>query len=105
MKGIYSFYCDCGRSGSLEGVFVADSEDVAKIVGKDIYFGEVLGKHSDIQVRIDEGDIVLKSDDLKFVEMFEGVELSTGYSPFDYYEFEEDCEEYLADYHEQVGKD
>ena len=36
---------DCGRMGNLEGVFIADTEDVEYLVNNKIsvYFGEVLG--------------------------------------------------------------
>ena len=46
MKGLYEFYWECGRQGDLTGVFIADSESVAALLDKEIYFGEVLGKHS-----------------------------------------------------------
>lgn len=73
MKGIYEFYVDYWRMGNLEGIFVADSKDVANIIGKDVYFGEVLGKHSEVDRRISQGDIVLKTDDQAFIAKFEEI--------------------------------
>lgn len=90
MKGLYQFYWNCGRMGHLEGVFVADSEDVAKILGQDVYFGEVLGKHSEVYGTINEGDIELKTTSPEFIELFEELALETGYSPFNYWEPEEE---------------
>lgn len=81
MKGIYSFYWDCGRMGFIDGVFVADSEDVEKAIGQEIYFGEVLGKHSEIAGKLEESEITLKSDRAEDVEFFERLGLSTGYDP------------------------
>lgn len=84
-KGIYAFHWDCGRNGDVEGVFIATAEDVENIIGKDIYFGEILGKHSEVYGRIKEGDIVLKTDDAAFVALWEEKKFgSTGYNPFDY---------------------
>lgn len=89
MKGIYSFRWVCGSLGDLTGLFVADSEDVKNIVGKHVYFGEVLGEHSEIAGTIDAGDIVLETDDQEFIAKFEsifGESFVTGYNPLDYYD-------------------
>jgi hypothetical protein len=89
MKGIYEYFLDYGRSGDLSGIFVADSEDVAKLTGKDIYFGEILGKHSEVTARIDEGDIELKTDDQAFIAQFEailGENYESGTNPLSYYD-------------------
>lgn len=81
MKGIYRFYWDCGRSGELNGVFVADSVDVEKAIGREIYFGEVLGKHSEISGKIEANEIALVSDDPGDVQTFERLGLETGHNP------------------------
>lgn len=81
MKGIYSFHWDCGRMGGLDGLFVADSESVAKAIGKKVYFGEVLGKHSEIFGTLEEGDLKLKSNANDHVEMFLHLDLATGHNP------------------------
>lgn len=96
MKGLYSFNWDCGRMGEVSGTFIADSADVAKVQGKYIYFGEILGKHSEVYGNIDDGDIVLETDDQTFLETFEhilGEGWSTGYNPLDYYDADEDSED------------
>ena len=87
-KAIYKFYQDHGRMGSLEGIFVADPEEVKRLINsqKEIYFGEVLGKHSEISSVITEGEITMVSDDPAFVKLFEFHDLSSGYCPFDYLE-------------------
>lgn len=84
MRGIYKFFWDCGRTGVIEGIFTEDSENVSSILGKDIYFGEVLGKHSEISGTIDLGDINLITNDKNAVEMFDKYQLETGYNPFVY---------------------
>lgn len=88
-RGIYSFFVDCGRMGELDGVFVADSEAIKNIAGKEVYFGEVLGKHSEVVEVMEDDQFTLKSDNQEFVTMFEQLGLETGFNPFDYIEDEE----------------
>lgn len=57
MKYLYKFYWDCGRSGDLEGLFVATEEEIKNAIGSEVYFGEVLGKHSEVHGTLEEGDI------------------------------------------------
>ena len=93
MKGIYSFHWDCGRSGEIDGLFVADSEAVAKAIGKTVNFGEVLGKHSEIYGTLEADEITLKSDANDHVEMFLHLDLATGYNPLSYLSDEDEDEE------------
>jgi len=48
MKKLWRWEVDCGRMGSLEGLFIEDEEELKALQGKEIYLGEVLGKHRDI---------------------------------------------------------
>lgn len=86
MKAIYKFNFDCGRQGSLDGVFVANRSDVSYLVENKIpiSFGEVLGKHSNVTGYVDKSEIIEVTDDVKMIELFESFDLSSGYSPFDY---------------------
>ena len=70
MKGIYEFYWDCGRQGDVSGIFVADVIDVESAIGREIYFGEILGKHSEVYGVLNKSDLELKSDDQDFVSKF-----------------------------------
>jgi hypothetical protein len=89
MKKLWHFHWDCGRMGDLTSVFLATQEEVDAVVGEYIYFGEVLGKHSEIHGDIEENDIQLLTDDqavcLKLAEVIDGNTLS-GNNPLDYYE-------------------
>ena len=68
MKGLYRFQADFGRAGSVEGVFVATKSQVKKALGKQIYLGEVLGKHSEVVLDpFSEEDIALLTDDQEFI--------------------------------------
>ena len=58
MKNLYQFYTDC-YYGCVEGTFIAEDDDVKSLIGKEVYFGEILGKYSDVYGRIQEKEIIL----------------------------------------------
>jgi len=86
MKKLYEFYWDCGRMGGLEGLFIAEESSVKAAIGKEIYFGEVLGKHSEVYGTLKEGDCEVKSEDQEFISKLEELLGGTisGYNPLDY---------------------
>lgn len=85
-KAVYRMHVNCGRMGVLSGVFVAKKAQVKKLVESEteIYFGEVLGKHSEIYGKIKENEIVMVSDSEEVINLIEEHQLSNGYDPFDY---------------------
>lgn len=87
MNALYRMYVDCRRNGCLEGIFIADKEDVEFLVKNkvQVYFGEVLGKHSEIYGTIEEKEIEMITDDENVLSVIEKYGLETGFSPFDYY--------------------
>jgi hypothetical protein len=52
-----------------------------------VYFGEVLGKHSDVHGKIKSSEIRLITDNQEFIQTAKklGINLNSGYNPFDYY--------------------
>ena len=70
-KGLYAYSLDCGRSGTLVGLFVANRDEVERARVSDIYFGEVLGKHSEVSQEPNEGEYTLISEELAVVHRFE----------------------------------
>ena len=91
MKKIYKFSWDCGRAGELDGLFIANSDDVDKIIGKPVSFGEALGKHSDVTGVVEIGDLEILSEDEEFIEKFEeivGEGTISGFNPMDYIDAE-----------------
>lgn len=76
------------RSGDLESYFVSTEENLQEIIGTPIYFGEVLGKHSEVVLTFEQSDFVSVSTDPNFVQQFSAIIGSTGYNPFDYVEGE-----------------
>lgn len=100
MNNLYSFYVDCGRQGSLDGLFIATQEQVDKAIGCEMYFGEVLGKHSDVQGTLEAHEIKLVSGDQDKVEWLLELlgENVSGFNPLDYIqESDEDDEEEYED--------
>jgi len=93
---LWKFKWDCGREGYLKGLFIAPKSEVESIVGKEIYFGEALGKHSEIFGELESSDLeqVDASDGLiKELEELFGTTVS-GYNPLEYvYEEDEDDED------------
>ncbi len=99
MKALYKMEVDCGRQGSLKGIFIADDKDVEILVKHklEVHFGEVLGKHSDVCGAIDEDEIIKITDEENVIEIFEKHHLDSGYDPFGYPLSWHDAEEYFPD--------
>ena len=92
MKKLYKFYWDCGRNGSLEGVFVAEESEIKAAIGKNCYFGEVLGKHSEILGVLEKKDIKEITDDKTVLSVItEHLDGGIGFNPLDYIQCEHGC--------------
>ncbi|SOK58440.1 hypothetical protein [Yersinia phage fHe-Yen9-04] len=96
MNKLYEFCLDCGRMGDLTGLFIATEDELRALQGMTIYFGEALGKHS--EVSIDdfkfEDHCTVKSDDSEKIDWLIGLLGYTlsGYNPLDYFYIEEQDE-------------
>lgn len=69
--------------GNLEGVFFATAEEVSRAIGKEIYFGEVLGKHSEISGTLDAADVEVRDippEDLAVLWRYRE-DISSGFDP------------------------
>lgn len=85
-KYLWRFYWDCGRSGYLDGLFVATEKEVNSAIGSYVYFGEVLGKHSEVYGNLDVGDIKkldISPEAVEEVSKHLGANWS-GFNPLDY---------------------
>lgn len=89
-KGIYKLDFSCGRQGDLEGIFIATDVEVEELIKSKVgvYFGEVLGKHSEIYGNVKASEVSLLSDDSATVQLFIDNGLSSGYNPFEYTVFD-----------------
>lgn len=88
-KYLWKFGWDMGY-GSIEGLFVATEETVADLIGKEVYFGEVLGDYSEVEGEIEKNDVVkvdLDPETIAKVTAVLGMTWS-GYNPLNYLEEE-----------------
>lgn len=86
MKAVYKMNFKCGRSGELTGIFVEDTELVDALIVSEIevYFGEALGKHSEVSGPITKGEITIATTSLDAIAVIEDLNLETGYNPFEH---------------------
>lgn len=76
-----------GRMGSLEGVFIVDKDefDLAVKLNPQVYFGEVLGKHSEVYCDFNDISFEVKAKDPeKIALLVEMGVLGSGHNPFEY---------------------
>lgn len=88
MEKLYKFNWDCGRMGEVEGIFIASEKEIKEKIGEEVYFGEILGKHSDVFGVLDKKDlqeIKLSENTLKEIKEVLGTTIS-GYNPLEFIE-------------------
>lgn len=91
MQNVYRFIYSC-RAGSLEGLFVATEAEVDNLYGKEVDFGEVLGKHSEVVLEIDPEMIerqYFNEENVQTIIRLFGSGTISGYNPLDYVSEEE----------------
>lgn len=96
MKVLVEFFWNCGRMGVVQGLFTCHKSELDSIIGREVYFGEILGKHSEISGTLNQEDFTIKSEDQEFIQKLEeilGEGTIQGYNPFDYIEDFDDEEE------------
>lgn len=96
MKVIVEMDVDYGRMGTLSGIFVCEKADLEKLYGKEVYFGEVLGKHSEVVFTMDAECFEIRTEDQDFIAKFieiMGDGTISGYNPFDYIDEDEESDE------------
>lgn len=71
MKALYRWHVDYGRMGDLEGLFVAEDYDLQAALGKTVYLGEVLGKHSEVTFTLEPRLVTRVTDDPDFIQRAE----------------------------------
>lgn len=90
MKYLWKFKWDCGRVGDIEGLFVATEGEIKDALDKDVYFGEVLGKHSEVYGFLGEDDVTKIDIDTDTMEKVTSVLGKTwsGYNPLEYIQYD-----------------
>ena len=83
---LFKFHWSLGRMGDVYGLFAATQAQVGGIMGEEIYFGEILGKHSEVFGNIDPEDLTcieVPPEAVAQIVAATGHTIS-GYNPFDY---------------------
>ena len=101
MWKLYSFEADYGRSGTLSGLFVSSDEEMDLLNDTTIYFGEALGKHSEVWIDDfkwqDHCKVVSDDQDkIEWLISILGFSVS-GFDPSNYYDYT-DSDEYKEGY-------
>lgn len=94
-KALYKYGWDFGRMGTLSGLFLALPSKAEAAIGKTVKFGEVLGKHSEIECEIEPDDLKLVSSNPADIEVFErlfGRDDICGLNPLEYLQGDYECE-------------
>jgi hypothetical protein len=92
-KVLAAFKWNMRRMGSVEGLFITTEDELEKAYGRKVYFGEILGKHSEVSGTLDRGDIAIKSTNQAFLTELEeviGAPNVSGYNPLCYLEDSDD---------------
>lgn len=98
MKALFKLHFDCGRQGTLNGIFIAEKEDVDILLAHEdikIDFGEALGKYSNINGNLLLNDITFITDNKEVIDMFEKYEISSGYNPIKQMVTYNTCQKYF----------
>ena len=78
---IFKFHLDCGRMGDLRSVIISTPNIIAKAIGRYVYFGEVLGKHSEIAFDLAPEHLTAVTNDPSAVKLIAELGLDLGLNP------------------------
>ena len=105
---LYRWYVDFFRQGKIEGLFVAEPQDIENAIGKRYDLGEALGKHSWVYGTLQKEEITLVSENPIVVsELINASKFSNticGCNPLDYVQEEcSQCQEWFDPDDLQIG--
>ena len=83
-KAIWRLHISIKRQGDLKGVFIATEEEVEALIESkiEIYWGEVLGKHSEVYGPLQPRDVTFITANEDVISIIEDYELTNGHDPF-----------------------
>lgn len=83
------------HTGYLDSIFLCSQQDYDRLIGKYVYFGDVLGKHSSVGVTIRKEHLTILSQDQDklpwLMKVFQHTTLS-GHNPLEYLDDYDDYE-------------
>lgn len=87
---LVSYFEEFGRLGELEGIFLCTEEELSRLKGVTVEFGEVLGKHSEIssEMTFNNSTVIdtTEEDIAALLRIFagEGSVTISGFNPLEY---------------------
>lgn len=87
---LYQFNWYFRRGGHVEGLIVATEDEIDSLEGQYVYFGEIMGKHSEVYGNLKENDFTklnVSTDAVAEVSKYLG-SCWSGYDPRDYIQYE-----------------
>ena len=91
-EGLYHFCWDT-YYGCVEGLLVATEDQIKNADGKSVYFGEILGKHSEVEKELNLYDFNLLTTDKHIVDFFKDSGIEVGINPLEIIADQEDSDE------------
>lgn len=73
-KKIYKYVLGMHHSSDIEGIFIMSDEQLKSIKemkGREVYYGEIAGKHSEVRCELNYKDVEIVSSDEKEIQFFE----------------------------------
>jgi hypothetical protein len=94
IKKLYKFYWSCGNMGYVDGLFIAEEEEVQRVLNNRVVLGDVLGQMSNIQGIITKEDLTIISDDQMLIQKLEEIFKPSsvtlcGFNPLDFFQKQE----------------
>ena len=75
------------HNGKIEGLFICLQSEYESLLGSEVYFGEALGKHSEVCIELSVENLTVLTSDIHVIEVLrsaaEGLTIS-GYNPLRY---------------------
>ena len=84
MIGIYRFKWSYEDKIKLEGLFMADSDVLKKIVGKTIRIDQYVPKYAGILLKLKEDQFSPVTSNASAIKVFEYFKLENGFNPLNY---------------------
>jgi hypothetical protein len=84
VEGLYQWSASFGRMGDLSGIVITTPKELKIRAGADVYFGEVLGKHSNVWYEFDPSDFRLITNKPHEMDALKQLpNLLSGYDPIE----------------------
>jgi hypothetical protein len=104
MKRLYKFDCDGYYFKGL-GIFWSTPEQIKKLIGKTVNFGSIAGKHSEVEIELEESMFVDITHEIQNPNFSAGLQPQYYLPQFDFVELEDGTKltpEDLEDYNDEV---